>query len=210
MKFSVSCIEMYIAWLQLKQALLLQIQSPIFLNPKLNYREDPQKGQNLNSGSATRSQKRHRKLSGMAGGPVFGGGRENDRGNMRLQLLQYTAGSLAGHFHTGTKKSLRTLSYSTRSAMEPQLMHLPTPDLRTWRTCCSTPPTKKKNIFFPLYVWWCWVWNLGFCLRVFRPYRRGGGRWFTGRFWTYIGGSTTGHASLRMFRIRFFVFLKTT
>lgn len=81
---------------------------------------------------------------------------------MRLQLLQYTAGSLPGHFHTGTKKSLRTFSYSTRSAMEPQFMHLPTPDLRTWRTCCSTPPTKKKNIFFRLL----YVTGLGFCCSI--------------------------------------------
>jgi len=55
--------------------------------------------------------------------------------------------SFPGHRQTGTKKSFRTLSYSTRSARELQLMHLPTPDFTTWRTWFSNPPAKKKNIF---------------------------------------------------------------
>ena len=38
-------------------------------------------------------------------------------------------------------------------------MHLPAPDFSTCRTCCSTPPTKKKNIFFFL----CFCFSLAFC-----------------------------------------------
>lgn len=71
---------------------------------------------------------------------------------MNLQLSQYKVGSFPGQRQTGTKKSLRTLSYSTRSAREPQLMHLPTPDFSTCRTCCSNPPMKKKNIASLLLV----------------------------------------------------------
>lgn len=81
-----------------------------------------------------------------SGGGGGGGGREE--GKRRLQLLQNRAGSFAGHFHTGTKNAFNTFSYSTRSAVDPQFMHLPAPDFSTRLTCWFTPPTKKKNIFF--------------------------------------------------------------
>ncbi|PQQ08318.1 hypothetical protein Pyn_36348 [Prunus yedoensis var. nudiflora] len=44
------------------------------------HRAEPQKGQKLNSGSTTRSQKRHRRASETAAesSAVFGGGREYD------------------------------------------------------------------------------------------------------------------------------------
>lgn len=102
----------------------------------------------MKSAATFRSQNRHRNASGNVVPPLDGGGgRECDCGNMNLQSWQYKRVSFPGHRQTGTKKSFSTLSYSTRSARELQLMHLPTPDFTTWRTWFSNPPAKKKNIF---------------------------------------------------------------
>ncbi|RYR35294.1 hypothetical protein Ahy_A10g050450 isoform C [Arachis hypogaea] len=108
---------------------------------------DPQKGQNLKWASTDRSQNRHRKASETAAaGDSDADSCSRGGGNMNLQLSQYKRGSFPGHRQTGTKKSFRTFSYSTRSARDPQFMHLPTPDFSTCRTCRSNPPAKKKNI----------------------------------------------------------------
>ncbi|KAI6675892.1 hypothetical protein NL676_036688 [Syzygium grande] len=75
-------------------------------------------------------------------------GRGGRREEEAAAAAVHEGGTLPSQRQMGTKKSFSTLSYSTRSALDPHATHRPAPDFSTRLACCSSPPTKKKNILF--------------------------------------------------------------